>query len=53
MAFYVGVTSLVNKVEATKIIYLDLCEAFDIISHKIIVSKLRRHEFGGWTSWWT
>lgn len=50
MAFYVGVTPLVDKVEATAIISLDLCEAFDIVSHDILVSKLRRHEFEVWTS---
>ena len=52
VAFYDGVTALVDKERATDVFHLDLCNVFDNVPHDILVANLEKNGLDGWTTLW-
>jgi len=52
VAFYDRVTELVDQERATGVVCLDLSKGFDTVPYNVLVSKLERHGFDRWTTWW-
>ena len=49
LVFCDSIMAMVKKGKAADGVYLDLCEVFDMVLHHILIFKLERYGFEGWS----
>ncbi|CAM5157446.1 unnamed protein product [Eretmochelys imbricata] len=53
IAFYDEITGSVDEGKALDVLFLDFSKAFDMVSHSILASKLKKYGLEEWTIRWT
>lgn len=48
MTFSAGMMSSIDNRRATDVAYLDLCNAFNLVPHHILIFELKKDVFEGW-----
>ncbi|PKU40857.1 rna-directed dna polymerase from mobile element jockey- hypothetical protein [Limosa lapponica baueri] len=52
IAFYDGITGWMDEKRAVGVVYLDFSDAFNTVSHSILIAKLRKYGLEEWTVKW-